>query len=80
MRGREARAKRNVTEGSGTRPREAPMRKILLLSILFATVAIPSRAANDPTPRLALKKAILYSFGFFVLYWLLLLYLFPHLS
>ena len=56
------------------------MKKIILISILLATIAIPTRMANEPNPRLALKKALLYSVLFNVVYWLLLLLVYPRLD
>jgi hypothetical protein len=56
------------------------VKKLILISILLATIAIPTRAANDPNPRLALKKALLYSLVFNVVYWLLLLFVYPRLE
>lgn len=34
------------------------MKKLLLLSVIFATVAIPVRAARDPRPKRGLKQAL----------------------
>lgn len=56
------------------------MKKIVLMSILFATIAIPVRASNEPNARLALKKSLLYAFVFNVIYWLLLLFVYPRLD
>jgi hypothetical protein len=56
------------------------MKKIILLSILVATIAIPTRAANESNARLALKKAIVNSLVFFVIYWLLLLFVYPRFT
>jgi hypothetical protein len=55
------------------------VKKVLLISILLATIAIPTWAANEANPRLALKKALLYSVIFNVFYWLLLLFVYPRL-
>jgi hypothetical protein len=56
------------------------VKKILLISILLATIAIPTRAASEPNPRVALKKALLYTALFNVVYWLLLLLVYPRLD
>ena len=56
------------------------VKKIILISILLATIAIPARAAREPNPRLALRKALLYSVMFNVVYWLLLLLVYPRLD
>ena len=50
------------------------MKKLILMSVLFATVAIPAIAAKDPSPRRGLRKAVLYSIAFNVFYWLCLLF------
>jgi hypothetical protein len=51
-----------------------PVKKLILMSILVATIAIPARVAGDREPRLALKKTLLYSLIFNIVYWLLLLF------
>ncbi len=61
-------------------PVHGAVKKIVLISILLATILIPTRAANDPNPRQALKKALLYSVLFNVVYWLLLLFVYPRLD
>lgn len=35
------------------------MAKLLLLSIILATIAVPARAARDPDPRKGLRKALI---------------------
>jgi hypothetical protein len=52
------------------------VKKIILISILLATIAIPVRAAGQPNARIGLKKALLYSLLFNVVYWLLLLFVY----
>jgi hypothetical protein len=56
------------------------MRKLLLISILVATIVIPMRAAAERNPRRALGKALAYTIAFNVVYWLLLLFLYPRLG
>lgn len=56
------------------------MKQAILMSILVATIAIPARAASEPNPRLALKKAVAYAFLFNVIYWMLLLVVYPRLA
>jgi hypothetical protein len=44
------------------------MVKVVLMSVLFATVAIPALAARDPVPRRGLKRAVVLLVAFDVLY------------
>lgn len=44
------------------------MRKLLLLSILIATVAIPAAAARDPLPARSFKRAVFYTLVFETFY------------
>lgn len=44
------------------------MRKLLLFSILIATVAIPAIASRDPRPGRGFKRAVFYAVAFEVLY------------
>jgi len=55
------------------------VQKLLLVSILFATMALPMRAARDPSPVRGLRKALVWTAGFGVLYMLAILYLYPRL-
>ena len=52
------------------------MSKLLLLSIIFATIAIPARAARAKNPRLGLRKTLigLAVFNLFYLFGLVFLY------
>lgn len=50
------------------------MRKLILMSILIATIAIPTRLAGQPDARMALKRTVLYAVIFNVIYWLLILF------
>jgi hypothetical protein len=56
------------------------MAKLILLSILFAMIGIPARAARDKNPRKALRKAIMQMLVFEVLYLLALKYVYSHFS
>ena len=55
------------------------MQKLLLVSILFANVAIPAWAARDRNPRRGLKKALLAMTVFDVVYLAGLLFVYPRL-
>jgi hypothetical protein len=44
------------------------MAKLILMSVLILTIALPARAARDPHPVRGLKKAILWFFLFNVAY------------
>lgn len=52
------------------------MSKIILLSILIATIALPARAAREKNPRKGLHKAIWYMVFFNAFYLFSLLYLY----
>jgi hypothetical protein len=54
--------------------------KILLLSILLGTIALPARAARDKNPRAGLRRAILWIAIFNVLYVISLRFLWHRLS
>jgi hypothetical protein len=53
------------------------MAKLILVSIIFATVAIPIVAARDPHPVRGLKKALFYAFLFNVAYLVGVLLIYP---
>ncbi len=53
------------------------MAKIVLLSILFMTIAVPVWAARDPEPVRGLMKAMVRMSVFTVLYWLGVMFLTP---
>ena len=55
------------------------MQKLLLLSVLFATLIIPIRAAQKPNPTRALRRAIVFAVGFNVFYVWAILWLHPRL-
>lgn len=56
------------------------MQKAFLISILFATVLIPLVAAKGGTVRSAVRRSIIATSAFCVLYWLGLLFVYPALS
>ena len=55
------------------------MGKFLLFSIVIATVIVPFRAASDPSPGRALRKAVVSMLTFNLFYFFAILYLFPRL-
>jgi hypothetical protein len=56
------------------------MQKALLISILFATVLIPLVAARGGSVKSAVRRSIVATTVFCVLYWLGLLFVYPSLS
>jgi len=54
--------------------------KLLLISILFATIALPLRAARDPSPVRGLRRTVVWLVGFNVFYVLAVVYLLPRLQ
>ncbi len=55
------------------------MQKLILVSFLFANVAIPSWAARARNPRWGLQKALLSMVAFDVVYLFALLVVYPRL-
>ena len=55
------------------------MRKTLLMSIVVAMIAIPMLAAREKNPVRAVKKALLYAFGFAIFYLLAIRFIYPRL-
>ena len=55
------------------------MSKLLLISVVVAMVAIPAFAARDPHPARGLRKALLFTFAFDVVYITALRFVFPRL-
>jgi hypothetical protein len=55
------------------------MQKLILVSILFANVFIPFRAARDPKPRRGLRKALVWMSLFDLAYLFALTVLYPRL-
>jgi hypothetical protein len=53
------------------------MAKLLLLSILFATLAIPAFAARERNPVRGLRKLLAGMFLFSLFYWLVVMFLTP---
>jgi hypothetical protein len=51
------------------------MSKLILISVIFATIAIPARAARDASPRRGLKRAITQTLFFHAFYAFALIYL-----
>jgi hypothetical protein len=52
------------------------MSKLILLSLLFAMIGIPARAARDKNPRKALRKVIVQMLIFEVFYLFALRYIY----
>ncbi len=44
------------------------MSKLILISMIFALIAIPARAAREKNPRVGLKRAIILTLVFDALY------------
>ncbi len=53
------------------------MQKILLLSMVLVSIIFPSLAANDRSARRGMQKTVYSIVGFAVVYWFLLLYVYP---
>ena len=51
------------------------MSKLLLMSVMFALLVIPTHAARELNPRLGLRKAVLRTLGFHAFYGFMLIYL-----
>ncbi|GAC1351782.1 MAG: hypothetical protein NVS3B20_06480 [Polyangiales bacterium] len=56
------------------------MQFLVLISILVATIAIPVSASKARSPRLGLRKAVLYAFVFEVCYLVLCRLVYPRLG
>lgn len=56
------------------------MAKLILLSLLFAMLGIPARAAREKNPRKGLRKVIVQFLIFEALYLLALKYVYGHFS
>lgn len=56
------------------------MQKALLISILFATVLIPLVAARGGTVKSAVRRSVIATGAFCVLYWLGLVFVYPTLT
>ena len=55
------------------------MKKLVLLSIVLASIAIPARMARMKNGQAALRKALVHMLLFDVVYVVLLLYVWPRL-
>jgi hypothetical protein len=55
------------------------MAKLILNSVLIAAVVIPMMAAGDPSPRRALRRAVLWVIAFHAAYVLAIAYVYPRL-
>jgi hypothetical protein len=55
------------------------MYKILLMSVLFAMIAIPSVASRDQAPRRGLRRAIFGMLVFNFVYMLALIFVYPRI-
>jgi hypothetical protein len=53
--------------------------KLLLVSIVFATIVLPLRAASEPSPSRALRRVLVSMFAFNVIYLIAILYVYPRL-
>ncbi len=55
------------------------MPKLLILSVVFAIIAIPVAASADRRPVRGLRRALVYTLGFNFAYYLALRYVLPRL-
>lgn len=55
------------------------MQKIILISILAMTVALPAAAAREPRPFLALRRAVWWMLAANLLYVLTVMFVYPRL-
>ena len=55
------------------------MAKLLLVSVLIASIAIPARAARDPDARRGLRRALWQTLLFDAVYALAVLYVYPRI-
>jgi hypothetical protein len=55
------------------------VQKLILVSILIATVVVPLRAAKSPSALLGLRRVVLMMLAFEVLYLAALLFVYPRL-
>ena len=56
------------------------MAKLLLMSVVFMMIAIPVLTARDPSPRRGLKRAILLTIAFNLLYLFAIRFIYPRLN
>jgi hypothetical protein len=57
---------------SGIRTREPALKKLILLSVIIVSVVVPARAARAKNPREGLKKALIQTAIFEIIYVVLL--------
>jgi hypothetical protein len=55
------------------------MRKLLLMSVFFATIVIPMRYARDKNAHRSLVRTIRSSLLFYIVYWLALMVVYDRL-
>ncbi len=53
------------------------MDKLILLSVIFATVAIPALTARDPNPRRGMRRTLFWMMTFNIAYYIAVLYIYP---
>lgn len=53
------------------------MQKLILLSILAMTIAVPAAAAREPRPRLGLRRTVAWMFAGILAYAFAVLFLYP---
>jgi hypothetical protein len=58
----------------------AQMQKILLISILVATIAIPVQMSREKSRAIGIKRTIKWMVGFCVFYLFALMYIYPRLE
>ena len=63
-----------ASRGAGTHP--AHLSKLVLISLLLATIALPAIAAQDENPRRGLRRTIKYMALFYAFYLFGLLFLY----
>jgi hypothetical protein len=55
------------------------MGKLLLLSVILGSIALPARASRDPNPRRGLRKALIWVAAFNLFYVFSLRFIWHHL-
>lgn len=56
------------------------MGKLLLISVIVATIALPMRAARHPSPARALRRALAWTAAYYAAYLVAILYVLPRLG
>jgi hypothetical protein len=54
--------------------------KLLLISVLVATIALPMRAARHPSPARALRRALAWTSAYYAFYLVAILWVLPRLG